>query len=151
MPDPPRRIVSACLAGQACRWDGRAKTREDVRRDVAGGHALAVCPELLGGLGSPRRPAEIVGGDGEDVLDGRARVIDDEGRDVTAAYVAGARQVLQMATDAGISEALLKERSPSCGSAETYDGTFRGRRRAGSGVTAALLRRAGIRVRSDES
>lgn len=142
-------LVSACLAGCACRFDGRAKPQPQVQALVERGEAVAVCPEVAGGLGTPRRPAEIVGGDGDDVLDGRARVVDDTGRDVTEAHLAGAEAAVRAAREAGAAEAVLKERSPSCGSSERYDGTFSGTRRPGQGVTAAALRRAGVAVRSE--
>lgn len=137
------------MAGWACRFDGRAKTDDDVVAQVGAGEAVPVCPEMIGGLSSPRRPAEIVDGDGEDVLDGRARVVDDQGRDVTDAVLAGARQALALVREHGLSEAVLKDGSPSCGSREVYDGSFTGTRRPGEGVTAALLRRHGVRVLSE--
>lgn len=151
MSDTPgtRRLVSACMAGTACRYDGRAKTYGPIAEAVDAGEAVPVCPEMLGGLSSPRRPAEIVGGDGDDVLDGSARVVDDEGRDVTDAVLAGARQALAVAQAAGVTEAVLKEGSPSCGSSEIADGSFSGTRRPGRGVTTALLRRHGIAVVSE--
>lgn len=142
-------LVSACLAGCACRFDGRAKPQPQVQSLVDGGAAVAVCPEVAGGLGTPRRPAEIVGGDGDDVLDGRARVIDDTGRDVTDAHLQGAAEAVRAARAAGAREAVLKEGSPSCGPTERYDGTFSGVRRPGQGVTAAALRRVGVAVRSE--
>jgi uncharacterized protein YbbK (DUF523 family) len=113
------------------------------------GEVLPVCPEQLGGLPTPRPPAEIVGGSGEDVLDGQARVITRDGQDVTDNYLRGALEVLRLAQLAGVDEAILKERSPSCASTEIYDGTFSGTLRPGCGVTTALLRRHGIRVVSD--
>lgn len=137
------------MAGWACRFDGRAKTHDGVVEQVDAGDAVPVCPEMAGGLGSPRRPAEIVGGDGEDVLDGRARVVDDRGRDVTDAVLAGAYQALAVAQAEGVTEAVLKDGSPSCGSQEVYDGSFTGTRRPGEGVTAALLRRHGVAVVSE--
>lgn len=139
-------LVSACLAGMPCRYDARSKGSPEVLELSRRGAAVSICPEVAGGLGTPRRPAEIVGGDGADVLDGRARVVDDEGRDVTAAYLAGARRALEVAQKAGAATAILTDRSPSCGSRQVYDGTFRGTRRPGVGVTAALLERHGITV-----
>lgn len=101
---------------------------------------------MAAGLPTPRRPAEIVGGDGHDVLD-RARVVDDTGHDVTEEFVDGARRALDAARRAGCTEALLMPRSPSCGRGTVYDGTFTGELREGDGVTAALLERHGITVR----
>ncbi|GGM41843.1 hypothetical protein GCM10012275_11020 [Longimycelium tulufanense] len=140
-------LLSACLAGVPCRYDGVAKTVEGCRAAAERDEAVPVCPELLGGLRTPRRPAEIDGGDGDDVLDGRARVVDDEGTDVTAEYVAGAHRALEIARRHGADVAVLHDRSPSCGSDAIYDGTFTGRTTSGQGVTAALLRRHGITVR----
>ncbi|MFJ9950547.1 DUF523 domain-containing protein [Kitasatospora sp. NPDC091207] len=139
-------LVSACLAGVPCRYDGRAKTAEAVAGLVAEGLGVVVCPEGAGGLPTPRPPAEIVGGDGADVLDGRARVVDATGADRTEAFLDGARQALAAAEAAGARRALLMARSPSCGCGRVYDGTFTGESRPGDGVTAALLRRAGIAV-----
>jgi uncharacterized protein YbbK (DUF523 family) len=141
-------LVSACLAGMHCRYDGRARTDERVRTDVEAGRAIPVCPEMLAGLPAPRPPAEIVGGDGTDVLDGTARVLDADGTDLTDHYLAGARRTLAIARAAGASSATLQERSPSCGSGQRYDGSFTGSLTAGAGVTTALLRRNAITVRA---
>lgn len=150
LPDLPV-LVSACLAGCRCRYDGGANPISEVGHLVAGGRAVLVCPEEDGGLGTPRPAAEIVGGDGHDVLAGRARVMTEAGDDVTDAYIAGAEKALAAARAAGATTAILKARSPSCGTAEIYDGTFSGSLAAGDGVTAALLQRNGITVRSEAS
>ncbi len=144
-------LVSACLVGCRCRYDQGAKPHDPVIVLVREGKAVPVCPEQMGGLPTPRLPAEIIGGDGDDVLDGRARVVNAAGEDVTDQFLAGAREALRMAEAAGAKAAVLKERSPSCGSAAIYDGTFQGAVRPGQGVTAALLRRHGIAVFSEES
>ena len=155
-PSPPQVppngpvLVSACLAGRACRFDGSANPDDEVARLVAGGRAVLVCPEVDGGLGTPRPPAEIVGGDGAGVLAGTARVVTREGADVTDAYVAGARRALAAAQETGARTAILKSRSPSCGKGGIYDGSFSRTLHAGDGVTAALLRANGIDVLSDE-
>lgn len=143
-------LVSACLAGRACRFDGAANDDDVVERLVAEGRAVLVCPEVDGGLGTPRPPAEIVGGDGADVLAGRARVVTSGGADVTDAYVAGARRALKAAQEAGARAAVLKARSPSCGKGGIYDGSFSRSLRSGDGVTAALLRANGIEVVTEE-
>ncbi|MGK5638536.1 DUF523 domain-containing protein [Streptomyces sp. URMC 126] len=140
-------LVSACLRGIPCRFDGRDKAAPEVAEALAGRTVVAFCPEVAGGLATPRRPAESVGGDGHDVLDGTARVVEDTGRDVTAEFVAGAWRALAAARRAGCSEALLMPRSPSCGRGAVYDGSFGGRLVPGDGVTAALLQRNGIAVR----
>ncbi|MDN3055159.1 DUF523 domain-containing protein [Streptomyces sp. SRF1] len=141
-------LVSACLRGVPCRFDGRHKASPEYEEAVAGHAVVAFCPEVAGGLATPRRPAELVGGDGHDVLDGTARVVEDTGRDVTEAFVAGARRALAAARQAGCTEALLMPRSPSCGRGVVYDGSFAGELVPGDGVTAALLERNGIAVRS---
>jgi uncharacterized protein YbbK (DUF523 family) len=117
---------------------------------VTEGRAVLVCPEEEAGLGTPRPPAEIVGGDGRDVLAGRARVMTEGGIDVTEAYLAGATSALDAALEAGATTAILKARSPSCGKGLVYDGTFSRTKRAGVGVTTALLEANGIEVLSDE-
>lgn len=143
-------LVSACLAGRACRFDGSANPDDEVARLVAEGRAVLVCPEVDGGLGTPRPAAEIVGGDGADVLAGEARVLTREGTDVTDAYVAGARRALDAAREADARAAILKTRSPSCGKGDIYDGSFSRSLRGGDGVTAALLTAHGIDVVTDE-
>ncbi|MGF7086482.1 uncharacterized protein YbbK (DUF523 family) [Kroppenstedtia sanguinis] len=145
------KIVSACFAGVHCRYDKKHNLIEEIRKLVQEGKAIPVCPEQMGGLSTPRNPAEIVGGDGDDVLEGKAKVIDNRGNDVTQQFVEGAQEALAMAQSVGATEAILKERSPSCGSCRIYDGTFSKSKKAGRGVTAALLRRHGIRVVSEET
>ncbi|HEY9329995.1 MAG TPA: DUF523 domain-containing protein [Streptomyces sp.] len=140
-------LVSACLRGVPCRFDGRGRASAEMTAALGGRTPVAFCPEVAAGLPTPRRPAEIVGGDGHDVLDGRARVVDDTGHDVTDAFVEGARRALGAAREAGCTEALLMARSPSCGRGTVYDGTFAGGLREGDGVTSALLERHGIAVR----
>lgn len=111
---------------------------------------MLVCPEEEGGLATPRPAAEIRGGDGSDVLDGRARVVTSAGVDVTEAYLQGARIALERAREAGADTAILKARSPSCGRGCVYDGTFSRTPTQGDGVTAALLQREGIKVVTEE-
>lgn len=142
-------LVSACLAGCQCRYDGGANPTSEVGRVVAEGRAVLVCPEQDAGLGTPRPPAEIVGGDGHDVLAGRARVLTADGKDVTDAYIAGAEKALTAARARGVRKAILKSRSPSCGLGGVYDGTFSRTLTSGDGVTAALLVSNGIEAISD--
>lgn len=143
-------IVSACLVGERCRYDGdTANERARGSLDVLAGDAVVpVCPEVAGGLPTPRTPAHLHGGDGADVLAGDARVVDDEGRDVTAAYLRGAEIALEAARAHGATHACLKARSPSCGCGSIY----REHGLAdGDGVTAAALKRAGLTVLTDEA
>ena len=150
VPDEGFVVISACLAGVACTYEGKPKTRKWAVDLVAQGRAIPVCPEVAGGLGIPRPEAEITGGDGADVLDGRGRVVGVDGGDVTDNYLAGADAALQAALRSGASVAILKARSPSCGCGAIYDGTYSGTQKEGDGVTAALLKRSGITVASDE-
>ena len=143
-------LVSACLAGRRCRFDATGARDDRVEALIQEGRAILVCPEVDGGLGTPRPPAEIVGGDGNDVLEGRARVVTVDGDDVTDAYVEGARRALETARATGATAAILKARSPSCGCGLIYDGSFSRSLREGPGVTAALLEASGMTVLSDE-
>jgi len=143
-------VLSACLAGVPCTHEAAANTREWAVSLAAVGRAVLVCPEVAGGLPTPRPPAEIQGGDGTDVLEGRARVLDVDGADITAEYLLGARAAAAVAENSGARVALLKARSPSCGCEQVYNGSFSGVLRSGDGVTAAFLRRRGMVVASDE-
>ena len=111
----PVKIVSACLLGIHCNFEGASWRVPAIVEELGGGQLFPVCPEVLGGLPVPRTPAEIRGGSGGDVLDGKARVVTEDGRDVTDAFVEGARRALAIAQAVGATEALLTERSPSCG------------------------------------
>ena len=133
-------LVSACLAGEPCRYNGQGFICPSVAALVAAGKALAVCPEVLGGLSTPRPPAEIIAG----------RVLTVVGEDVTAAYQAGAQLALKLARQADCRTAILKARSPSCGCGQIYDGSFSGRLIPGDGVFAALLKTAEIVVQTEE-
>ena len=143
-------LVSACLAGRACRFDGTGAYADAVARLIAEGRAVLVCPEVDGGLGTPRPAAEIEGGTGADVIEGRARVVTGDGTDVTDQYMKGAERALEVARKVGATAAILKARSPSCGKGAVYDGTFSRTLQAGDGVTAALLRSEGLHVVTDE-
>jgi uncharacterized protein YbbK (DUF523 family) len=136
-------VVSACLLGRPCRFDGKDKFTPELAFLLEGRNVISVCPEELGGLGTPRAACQISGGDGADVIDGKARVIAADGTDQTEAFLSGARAALEPALAAGAREAILKERSPSCGVTRVYHGGALG---PGQGVFAALLVRHGIRV-----
>ncbi len=140
-------LVSACLLGVKVRYDGTGagSVADVLERWREEGRLITVCPEVCGGLPVPRPPAEIVAGTGSDVLDGLAAVRT-RTADVSAAFVAGANAALTLATAHSIQVAVLKERSPSCGSGEIYDGTYTRSKRSGDGVTAALLKRHDIAV-----
>ncbi|MGC5326146.1 DUF523 domain-containing protein [Brevibacillus sp. SYSU BS000544] len=138
--------VSACLAGFPCRYDHKSCTEVEIAQIVQTSQAIPLCPEQLAGLPTPRDPAEIVGGDGFDVLEKRAKVIDSEGHDVTEIYVKGAYEALAFCQERGITSVVLKDGSPTCGSQQIYDGTFSGRKIPGAGVATALLVQNGIQV-----
>lgn len=139
-------IISACLAGIPCRYDGSHRAIPELCRLVREGEAVPVCPEILGGLATPRPPAEIRGGDGCAVIAGSARVSTLDGNDLSEAYLAGAAAMHRFAAGLGCKTAVLKDRSPSCGVREIYDGSFAGALRPGSGVAACYLRSRGIEV-----
>ncbi|RBW67871.1 DUF523 domain-containing protein [Bacillus taeanensis] len=144
-------LVSSCLAGLKVRYNGTDCLHNKIKKLVEENKAMTVCPELLGGFSTPREPAEIVGGSGEDVLNEKAKVITVSGEDVTGQYIKGAYETLKIAQEVGALLVVLKENSPSCGSAMIYNGTFKGEKIAGSGVTAALLQQNGIKVVSEEN
>lgn len=143
-------LVSSCLAGLEVRYDNEHNLNENIRKLVEENKAVTCCPELLGGFSTPREPAEIVGGDGDDVLDGKAKVISTSGEDVTELFLKGAYATLEQAKEINASIIILKENSPSCGSSMIYNGEFIGKKMVGNGVTSALLKRNGLKVISEE-
>lgn len=141
-----KMLVSACLLGVNCRFDGGNSHNEDTVKRTQTEELIPVCPEEVGGLPTPRPPVEIVGGDGNDVLDGKARVLTADGEDKTAEFLSGAHHALELAQSQGVTCVILKSKSPSCGCGNIYDGTFSGTLISGDGVTAALLKRHGIEI-----
>jgi len=142
-------LVSACLLGHACRYDGRDNASPVLAASLAGKAVVPVCPEAGAGLGTPRPPVQLSGGDGGAVLDGLARVREvDGGVDRTAAFLEGAQLAVEAARAHGATVAVLKERSPSCGCRRVWRD---GARVPGRGVAAEALARAGIQVVSDEA
>ena len=144
-PEPTPVLVSACLLGCECRYDGRHNRDAALERELAvrGLRAVPFCPEEHGGLGTPRPPAWIESTSAAAVLDGRERVLTDAGVDVTDQFLRGANGALETCKLHGIRLALLKERSPSCGVRNTHAG---GELVQGPGITTELLRRNGIEV-----
>ncbi|MDT8318579.1 MAG: DUF523 domain-containing protein [bacterium] len=136
-------IVSACLLGINCRYDGANSLDESLIEQIKDSHVVQVCPEQLGGLPTPRVAAEICDGDGFDVLSGRARVVNIEAADVSEQFVKGAKEVLKIAGLVGAKKAYLKEKSPSCGVNLIKCGNLE---KSGSGVLAALLSKEGIEL-----
>ncbi len=135
------KIVSACLAGISCRYDGKSNPHEKVIELVENGDAIAVCPEELGGLATPRKRAEIRG----------KRVINEDGVNVTDAFQKGAKAALEIAKQHSATEAILKSKSPSCGCGKIYDGTFSGNLVDGDGIFAKLLKEEKIPVKNEDS
>jgi len=145
-------LISACLAGDRVRYDGRRAPFETLllTRLKQEGRLVKVCPEVNAGMKIPRPPAQIVDGSGLDVLNGRARVMDHKGFDVTGFFIRGAEYALSVARKYGIRIAVLKEKSPSCGVRWIYDGNFTATLRPGEGVTTAMLRKNNILVFSEQ-
>lgn len=135
-----RYVVSACLAGINCRYNGGCTPHPVVMELVRLGEAVPVCPEVLGGLPVPRPPCELI--------DGSARTRD--GHNCDAAYRAGAAEALRLACTQGCTCAILKARSPSCGAGRIYDGTFSHTQVPGDGVFAGALRAAGFQLLTEE-
>ncbi len=140
-PSPCSYVVSACLAGRQCRYDGRSNLRPVIATLVEKGTAIPVCPEELGGLPTPRTPCEQKDG----------RVFSATGKDHTAEFSAGAEAALRIAEECRCSMAILKARSPSCGCGSIYDGTFSHTLKDGDGLFTALLRKKGFTLFTEET
>lgn len=134
-------IVSACLAGHKCRYDGGSRLDERIIRLVKAGDAIPVCPEGLSGLPVPRPPAEQRG----------SRMIDRDGRDVTEYFLLGGQRAFRIAERSGCKRAILKARSPSCGVGKIYDGSFTGTLCEGNGIFADLLLKAGFELFDEDT
>jgi len=143
-------LVSSCLLGLNTRYDGRSNDNSLIMQYAHLGKYLPVCPEQLSGLPTPRCPVEIIGGSGQDVLDGLKQVCNREGQDFTMNFIKGAEMVVQLVRHFPVTAAILKERSPSCGVHYIYDGSFARCVQRGQGVMAALLARHNIPVYSEE-
>ena len=129
-------LVSACLLGEPCRYDGKSKPCERVIALKGTYNLIPICPEVMGGLPTPRTPSEICG----------ERVLMKDGRDVTENYNRGAQKALESARENACTVAILKEKSPSCGSGLIHNGLFDGGLVKGDGITTQLLKQNGIRV-----
>lgn len=138
-------LVSACLAGINCRYDGKNNYNEEIMELVKKGEAILVCPEQLGGLATPRFPSEV------SIQNEERKVINNHGEDVTENYEKGAQEVLELAKKMNIKKAILKAKSPSCGCGLIYDGTFSKTKVEGNGVTAQLLLDNGLEVFNEEN
>ncbi|NOH24846.1 DUF523 domain-containing protein [Vibrio europaeus] len=146
-------LVSSCLVGNKVRYNASCLSipEPDFHWLQSNTELVIFCPEVSAGLPTPRAPAEIISGKGIDVLSGSANVVGDDGIDVTAQFVVGAENALKRCRQQQIKYAVLAEGSPSCGSSKIYDGTFSGTKITGSGVTAALLERNGLKVFSQHT
>ena len=132
-------VVSKCLTGARCRMDGGSKLVPEIKALVDAGKAVAVCPEVLGGLLTPRLPSEII----------RGRVVNTAGEDVTGAFVLGARRAMEICLENGCTSAILKSKSPSCGCGMIHNGRFDGGLVPGNGIFAQMLLDAGIPVQTE--
>ena len=145
------KLISACLLGIRCTWNGNDKYKNGRAIELSRVETLIpVCPEQLGGLPTPRAPQEIQDGTGEDVLNGKCKVLNRNGEDVTRKFIKGAEETLNIAQQLNIKEFIAKSRSPSCGWGQIYDGTFSGRLIDGDGVTTTLLKKNGVRIIPEE-
>lgn len=138
--------MSACLAGIACRYDGKEKGCAECKARILEGDVVLICPEVMGGLPTPRPPAELPGGDAQAVWAGESRIVNRDGRDVTEEYLAGAEKVAALCREHGIQEVWLKAKSPACGCGWVYDGSFTGRLTEGDGILACRLKKDNIKI-----
>ena len=143
-------LVSACLLGINCKYDGDNNNHEGVKNYLRDKQFILVCPEQLGGLSTPRIPCEIGNGTGNEVLNNKCKVKNKQGMDMTEKFLKGAYETLKIAKLYGCKKAILKEGSPSCGSNKIYDGTFQGNKINGLGVTASILKNEGIDIISEK-
>jgi uncharacterized protein YbbK (DUF523 family) len=141
-------LISSCLLGFPVRYDGNGflPKSEIIKTWLREERLIAYCPEVEGGLTVPRPAAELVGGDGQDVIAQKARVRSQVGEDLTESYLKGAEKALEIVQVKDIQIAVLKSNSPACGFGKIYDGSFSGKLRPGEGVTAAILSRKGIKI-----
>jgi len=147
------KLCSACLLGLECRYDGKSnleKASSALLEEYKKGNLMPICPEQLGGLSTPRSGSRICSGNGDDVLDGKTRVLTDDGRDVTMQYIKGAYEALKIVKSLEIKEVILKQKSPSCGCGYTQGGLNERKTVAGDGVTTALFKRNEIKVHTEE-
>lgn len=144
-------LVSSCLLDLFSKYDGNANANPLLMSYMHLGKYIPVCPEQMGGLPTPRRPVELTGVSGADVLAGAGKAVTADGNDCSAEFIRGAEQLIKLARSFPVTAAILKERSPSCGSTLIYDGSFTHTVKQGEGVAAALLRQHGIPVYSEET
>ena len=143
-------LVSACLIGINCKYNGYNNKNEKVIQYLKDKQFIIACPEQLGGMSTPREPSEIIELDTKDVIKGQTSVINNKMLDVTNKFKEGAKETLKIANIYNCKEAILKDGSPSCGSSYIYDGTFSSKKIDGIGITTALLINNGIKVISEK-
>lgn len=141
-------VISACLCGVNCKYNGKNNLNEKCLKLLQEGKAILICPEQLGGLTTPRNPSEIIG-NAKEVFLGTGKVLSKEGKNVTKEFIKGAEEALSIAKAVHASKAILKEGSPSCGCNYVYDGSFSGKKIRGKGLTAHLFESNGIDVISE--
>ncbi|MDU4882282.1 DUF523 domain-containing protein [uncultured Clostridium sp.] len=142
-------LISACLCGVNCKYNGLNNYNEICDKLFTSGKAILVCPEQLGGLPTPRIPSEIIGESSNILNNNNGSVIDKNGNDVTPQFVKGAKETLQIAKKLNIKKAILKDGSPSCGVHYIYNGNFNGSKIKGMGITAQLLKESSIDIISE--
>ena len=146
----PEILISSCLIGCPVRYDGSSSEVDGLRNLVEEGKAIDMCPELAVGLPIPRKPTEIEPGKtAKEVIEGTAKILDEDGNDYTQEFIDGAEELLKVCKEKGIKTVILKDNSPSCGVNKVFDGTFSGNKIPGQGVTAELLNQNGITVYSE--
>ncbi|MFA8301055.1 MAG: DUF523 domain-containing protein [Hyphomicrobiales bacterium] len=141
-------LISSCLAGEKVRYNGsdRKINHPLINKWDKEGRLILACPEILGGLSTPRPSAEIINGSGLDALNKHSKITDINHNDLTKEFIDGAEKTLEIIKEHNIDIAIMAERSPSCGSCKIYDGTFSGKLIHGEGVTTALLRKNGVTI-----
>ena len=144
-------LVSACLAGINCTYNGKNNLDPAIKKIFISGDCLLVCPEVMGGLPIPRPPIELVGGDGRALLFKKAKAMNAGGADVTKECTRGAKLIVRLAKRYGVKQAILKSNSPCCGIGKIYDGTFTETLKSGNGILAAALVKSGIKVCSEKN
>ena len=143
-------IISACLCGVNCKYNGLNNYNEKCNELFISGKAILVCPEQLGGLSTPRVPSELQDNT-LNIIKNNGKILNKDGEDVTENFLKGAREVTTIAKKLNIKKAILKEGSPSCGVNYIYDGTFTGNKIKGNGITTELLKALDIEVISEEA
>ena len=142
-------LISACQVGENVRYDAKNCLHLALKQLIEQQRAICICPEISVGLSTPRLAAEIRGGNGFDVLAGKAQVITSHGQDVSDEFIQGAKATLALAQHLQVSHVILKANSPSCGSDGIYNGSFTGEKIQGVGVTTALLQQHGFVVMTE--